>query len=81
MNKRESDLIIQAIDGLVANLQVLGTLVVNLVSEPQPSIEPAQNAVEGVIEGVCTHIHTRNLNTHGGSVMLCDDCGSQVSAC
>ena len=67
MNKDEADKILLALDGVIANIETLRSLVENQVNSETP-----------IFNSPCGHTSIREISTHGGNTTFCDDCGYQL---
>lgn len=76
MKKLEADKILMALDGMAAYLETIRNLVVSQISEDVPP--PAKLRLLDMIpdEG-CLHENSRQIDTLGESIQMCDDCGNQ----
>jgi len=68
MNKDEANQISLALDGISANIETLRLLINNSV----------ETAIPALADGSCGHTQIREIQTHGGNTMFCDDCGYQL---
>lgn len=64
MRSEEAKQIVLALDGLAAHIETIRNLVTSSVSSETVSLTSG-----------CQHENLRELITHGGSTMMCDDCG------
>ena len=67
MGKEQAQIIIMALEGLQANIDTLRSLVTSMIIEPQQ-----------FVDGVCQHLQTREIQTHGSNTTWCDACGTQL---
>lgn len=67
MNKEQAQIVLMALEGLQANIDTLRSLVSSMVIEPKQ-----------VVDGVCQHLQTREIQTHGSNTTWCDACGTQL---
>lgn len=61
MRKDEAEQIINALEGLMAHIDTVRTLVKQSI---EVEIKPMG----------CSHENARDISTHGDSVIICDDC-------
>jgi hypothetical protein len=67
MNRVEGDKFLLALDGVVANIETLRSLIAQSIVEVDP-----------ITDGICHHFKVREIQTHGANAIFCDDCGYQL---
>lgn len=75
MNKNEAQKIELALDGIMANLETLRTVIGQLTEEnPLERHTEPQIADRGSESNICLHENIRQIETMGGTQSYCFDC-------
>ena len=76
MHKRDAEKILISLDGLAAYLETIRNLVISQIDEEVPP--PAKLRILDMLpDEECVHENSRQIDTLGESVQMCDDCGKQ----
>lgn len=80
MQESEAKKILMALDGLAAYLETIRNLVVGAIeveSIPEPAPK-SKKILDMIPNEVCLHEQTLEIETLGGSALLCNGCGQQL---
>lgn len=80
MKDSEAKQIVMAIDGVAAYLETIRNLVLNSIDEEKlESVTPSKANAKEILEMIpnekCVHERSLELNTLGGTSLMCEDCG------